>query len=150
VVIAKKGSLREVKTLDELLAKNLRISMTDPDAAATGKLVREALQRAGKWDEFKSRVTVLKGTVSEVAADLQVGAADVGIVWDAMLKQLPDFEEVPLAELAGVTGHVVAGIVASSKHLDAARQMADYIAARDKGQRFFQQAGFAPAAEERR
>src|SRR5689334_5886990 len=58
VLVAKKGSLTDVRTLDELLAKNLRISMTDPDAAATGKLVRGALQRAGKWEEFKSRVTV--------------------------------------------------------------------------------------------
>src|SRR3954452_10382729 len=39
VLVAKKQTLTKVKTLDELLAKNLRISMTDPDAAATGKLV---------------------------------------------------------------------------------------------------------------
>ena len=49
------------------------ISMTDPAAAATGKLVQAALEKAGKWDAFKARVTVFKGTVSEVAADLQVG-----------------------------------------------------------------------------
>ena len=85
-----------------------------------------------------------------MAADLQVGAADVGIVWDAMLKQLPAFKELPLAELSGVTAHVVVGVVAKSKHLDAARQLADYIAAGDNGQHFFQQAGFAPAAEEPR
>jgi len=150
VLVAQKGSLAAIKTLDDLLAKNMRISMTDPDAAATGKLVRESLQRAGKWDEFKSHVTVFKGAVTEVAADLQVGAADVGILWNAMLKQLPDLEEVPLAELADVTAHVVVGVVAKSKHLGAARQLADYIAARDKGQRIFQEAGFVPATEQTR
>ena len=142
----KKGNPLQVKSLSDLLTKDVRLSMTDPDAAATGKLVQAALQSAGKWELLKSRVTVFKGTVSEVAADLQVGAADAGIVWDTMLKQLRDFEEVPLPELAGTSALVVAGVVADSRQPAAARALAEYIAAADKGQRFLRDAGFAPAS----
>ena len=45
-------------------------------AAPTFENTIVALEKAGQWDTFKPRVTVFKGTVSEVAADLQVGAAD--------------------------------------------------------------------------
>src|SRR5439155_7791729 len=126
ILAVKKGNPLEIRSLDDLLTKNARISMTDPSAAATGKLVEEALQRAGKWDQFKSRVTVFKGTVSEVAADLQIGAADAGIIWDAMLGALPDLEEALLPEFSGITARVVAGVVVKSKHPQAARDLANF------------------------
>jgi hypothetical protein len=72
-----------------------------------------------------------------------VGAADAAIIWDAMLKQLPEFEEAPLPELAGVTARVVVGVVARSKRPQAARDVAEYLAAPAKGQRFFIDAGFS-------
>jgi molybdate transport system substrate-binding protein len=144
ILAVKKGNPLEIRSLNDLLAKNFRLSMTDPSAAATGKLVQAALEKSGQWDAFKPRVTVFKATVSEVAADLQIGAADAAIIWDAMLKQLPDFEEAPLSELSGVTARVVAGIVAKSNHQQAARDLATFLAAPDKGQRYFTAAGFSP------
>jgi molybdate transport system substrate-binding protein len=147
VVAVKKGNPLGIHSLNDLLNKDVRISMTDPAAAATGNLVQEALEQIGKWETFNSRVTVFKGTVSEVAADLQVGAADAAIIWDAMLKQLPAFEEAPLPELADVTANVVVGVVAKGKHAQAARNVAQYLAAPDKGQRFFIDAGFSPPLE---
>ena len=83
----------------------------------------------------------------EVAADLQVGAADAGIVWDAMLGQLPDCKAVSLPELAEVTARVAVGVVRpTKKHAPAAVKLAEFLAAPDKGQRFFLEAGFAPPA----
>ena len=149
ILAVKKSNPLGLHSLDDLLTKKVRISMTDPAAAATGKLVQGALEKAGKWDAFKARVTVFKGTVSEVAADLQVRAADAGIVWDAMLKQLPDCEEAPLPELAGVTARVVAGITTTTtKHRLSARAFAEYLATPDKGQQYFMDAGFQPAEVE--
>jgi len=144
VLSVKKGNPLGIHTLDDLLTKNIRISMTDPTAAATGKLVQDCLEKAGQWDAFKSRVTVFKGTVSEVAADLQIGAVDAAIVWDAMLRGFPDFEEAALPEFAPITAHVVAGVVAQSKNLPAASDLADFLATPNQGQRFFLDAGFSP------
>jgi len=144
IVAVKKGNPLGIHSLDDLLNKDVRISMTDPSAAATGKLVQETLEKIGKWETFKSRVTVFKGTVSEVAADLQVGAADAAVIWDAMLKQMPAFEEAPLPELANVAAKVVAGVVANGKHAQSALDIAHFLAAPDKGQRFFIDAGFSP------
>jgi molybdate transport system substrate-binding protein len=145
IVAVKKGNPLNICSLDDLLTKNVRISMTDPTAAATGKLVKDALEKTGRWDTFKNKVTVFKATVSEVAADLQIGAADAAIVWDAMLKQLPDFEEAPLPELSGVTARVSAGITTKKrKQGPSAQHFAEYLASPDQGQRYFLNAGFSP------
>jgi molybdenum ABC transporter molybdate-binding protein len=145
ILAVKKGNPLSIRSLDDLFTKNVRISMTDPDTAATGKLVKGALEEADEWDAFKARVTVFKATVSEVAADLQVGAADAAIIWDAMLKQLSDFEEAPLAELSGVTARVVAAITAKKRrHGPSSSALAEYLAAPENGQRFFIEAGFSP------
>src|SRR5438874_10966750 len=42
IVAVKKGNPRDIRSLDDLLTKGVRISMTDPAAAATGKLVQAA------------------------------------------------------------------------------------------------------------
>jgi molybdate transport system substrate-binding protein len=144
ILAVKKGNPLEIRSLDDLLTKNVRLSMTDPAAAATGKLVEQALEKTGQWDALKSRVAVFKGTVSEVAADLQVGAADAGIIWDAMLWALPAFEEAPLTELSGITARVIAGVAANSRNQPAARDFAEYLADPDKGRRYFVEAGFQP------
>jgi molybdate transport system substrate-binding protein len=144
ILAVKKSNPLGIHSFDDLLTKNVRISMTDPSAAATGKLVQIALEKTDQWNAFKPRVTVFKATVTEVAADLQVGAVDAGIIWDAMLKQLSDLEEVPLPELSGVAARVVAGIVANSKNQHSARDFATFLAAPDKGQRYFLNAGFTP------
>ncbi len=143
ILAVKKGNPLGIHSLDDLLAKNIRISMTDPAAAATGKLVKEALKKTGQWDAFKPRVTVFKATVSEVAADLQVGAADAAIIWDAMLHQLPDFEAVPIPELSEVTAHVVAAVVKNSKNQAAAHDLAAFLASPENGQKYFRDAGFS-------
>ena len=130
------------------LRKRCRIFHDRSRCAATGKLVQGALEKAGKWDAFKARVTVFKGTVSEVAADLQVGAGDAGIVWDAMLKQLPDCEEAPLPDLAGVTARVVAGIHHNNEAPPFRPCFRGVSRRADKGQQYFMDAGFEPAEVE--
>src|SRR5262245_6207689 len=144
ILAVKKGNPLGIRSVSDLLTKNVRLSMTDPAAAATGKLVQAALEKTNQWDAFKPRVTVFKATVSEVAADLQIGAVDAAIIWDAMLQQLPEFEEAPLPDLSGITARVVAGLVTNSKNQDVARDIAKFLAAPDKGQRYFLSAGFSP------
>ena len=144
IVAVRKGNPLGLRSLDDLVASRVRVSMTEPDAAATGKLVRDALIRAGRWDAFRERVTVFKPTVNDVAADLKLGAVDAGVIWDSMLVAYPDFEEVPLPELAGIEARVVAGVVTKSAQPKSALEFANYLAAPGRGQLHFQRNGFAP------
>jgi len=143
ILAVKKGNPLKIHSLRDLLENQARISMTEPSSAATGKLVQSALMSAGKWEQFKGRVTVFKGSVTEVATDLQVGAADAGIIWDAMLAQLTELEAVQLEEFSNVTARVVIAVCAASKQQDVANDFADFVAAPDKGQQAFRVAGFS-------
>lgn len=142
IVAVRKGNPAGVRALGDLLSGRIRISMTEPDAAATGKLFRDAMQRAGQWDALQPRVTVFKPTVNDVASDLKLGAVDAGVIWDAMLVTYPELEEVPLPELAGASARVVAGVVTASQQPQAAADFVRYLAAPGKGQVQFQKNGF--------
>ena len=148
IVAVPKGNPKIVRSLDDLVSGRLRISMTEPDAAATGKLVRDALTKIGRWEAFRASVMVFKPTVNDVANDLKLGAVDAGVIWDAMLVTYPNLEAVPLPELANVQARVVAGVATNSSQPQAASEFANYLAAPGKGQIQFQQAGFAAVCAE--
>jgi molybdenum ABC transporter molybdate-binding protein len=142
VLVVKKGNPKGLKSLDELLKSELRVSLANPDAAAVGKLVRDTLQKAGQWDAFQKRVVVQKPTVNDVATDVQVGAADAAVIWDSLLGQFPDLEAIPAPVLAKTTAAVSASVLKSSRQPTVALHFARYLAARDKGLVQFEKNGF--------
>jgi molybdate transport system substrate-binding protein len=146
IVAVWKGNPRQIWSLGDLTSGRVRISMTEPEAAATGKLVRDALRKLGCWEAFRARVTVFKPTVHDVANDLKLGAVDAGVIWDALLIAYPDFEEVALPELQGLEARVVAGVAAGSQQPAAALALVNYLASPGTGQDSFQLHGFGAAS----
>lgn len=145
VVAVAKGNPKKVKSLDDLLKGNLRISQANPDAAAIGKMTRDALQPIGRWEALKKRTEVIKFTVEEVATDIQVGAVDAGIVWDVTVKQTPGLEAIAIPELAGRSAQVMVGVLTTSDQPTEALRFARYLAARDRGLMEFDRSGFQVA-----
>ncbi|MGD0090601.1 MAG: molybdate ABC transporter substrate-binding protein [Planctomycetota bacterium] len=144
VLAVKKGNPKNVKALDDLLRTDVRVCQADPDAAAVGRLVREALQKSGRWEPLKEHTTVSKPTVNDVANDIKIGAVDAGFVWDATIKQYAELEIVAAPELNGLAAHVSACILRASANPAAALRFARYLSARDKGLPEFQRYGFTP------
>jgi molybdate transport system substrate-binding protein len=107
----------------------VRVSQAGPDAAAIGKLTREALSSGGAWDKLHGKTTVYKTTVNEVANDVKVGAVDAGIVFDAVLHDYDTLEAVAISELADVKAHVAVAVLSGSKQ-GAGESLARYIGAR--------------------
>ena len=87
---------------------------------------------------------VFKLTVNDVANDINVGAVDAGIVWDATISQYPGLEAVPIPELSKKKAHVCVAVLKTCKEPTAALRFARYLAARDKGLEEFKRAGFQP------
>ena len=52
-----------------------------------------------------------EGTVNGVASTVRLGAADAGIVWDAVAHQSPQLTVVRLPELGGVTARVLVAVL---------------------------------------
>ena len=99
VIAVRQGQSRKASTRSTTADGDVRVAQANPDAAAVGKLTRDALP-AGQWEQLKKARTVFKLTVNDVANDITVGAVDAGIVWDATVNQYPGLEAVasPRAE----------------------------------------------------
>ncbi len=142
VLAVRQGNPHQVRSLDDLLARQLRIAHANPEAAAVGNLARRALMRSGHWLRFEKCIVVTKPTVNDVAADIQVGAVAAGIVWDVTVRQVPGLEVVAVPAFEGVTAQLSACIARRTQQPTAALRFARYLAARDRGLQLFRQEGF--------
>src|SRR5439155_13934810 len=123
---------KPLHTWDDLVGDGVKVVVADR-AAAIGKMTEDQLIKTGRWDELKKRVSVTVGTVNDVGGTVRVGAADAGIVWDAVAHQFPQLTVVRLPELSGITARVQAAVVKDSPHHQDAVRFARYLTAHDKG-----------------
>ncbi|HVJ84652.1 MAG TPA: substrate-binding domain-containing protein [Caulifigura sp.] len=144
VAVVPKGNPKKLQTLADLERDGIKLVQADPDAAAIGKVTREALSADQKWEALKARTTAFKTTVNDVANDVKIGSADVGIIYDAVAASYPELEIVRIPELDKVHGDVEVAVTASTKQPRRALHLARYIAAADKGLVKYKEFGFAP------
>jgi molybdenum ABC transporter molybdate-binding protein len=142
VIAVPKGNPRSIHSLDDLLREDMRVSFAQPGAAAIGKVAKEALVKAGRWDAFSRRILNTPATVNEVVTDVIVGKVDAGIVWDALVPQSGKLEAVKVPELARAQGRVAVGVLRSTEQPAAALRFARFLAARDAGLLQFRDAGY--------
>lgn len=146
VLAVKKGNPKNIRTFDDLLRRDVVIAQANPDAAAIGKITRDAFQRTGKWTAVEQRTKVFKPTVNDVANDVKLGTVDTGFVWDSLARQYPDLEIVRLPSLEGAQANITLTVLNSSQHPTAALRFARYLSARDKGLKEFERFHYDPVA----
>ena len=144
VLAVSKGNPKQIKSLNDLFRPEIKLAQASPEGAAIGRLVQEALQKSGHWEEVKAHTTVFTGTVNEVANDVQLGTVDAGFVWDVLVKQYAGLEFVPVRQFEGTHALVTVSTLKSSSQPTTARHFIRYLAAKDKGLRVFKEHGFEP------
>lgn len=142
VLVVPAGNPKGIKSFGDLLSGKFRLVQADSDAAAIGKMTREALTKSNLWDELKQATIAFRGTVTDVANDIKLGAADVGIVYDAVLATYPELEAVRIGELEQVQSKVAIAVLNSTGNSQAALHFARYLTARDRGLQTFEKQGF--------
>ncbi len=142
VVAIKRNNPKSIEQFSDLLRDEVRLVMASPDTAAIGKVVREVLSADGQWELIESSVTASRATVNEVANDVAIGAADAGIVYDAVLNTYDDLEYIELPELADAASQISVGVIASTDQPQAALHFARYLSARDRGLKHYAEFGF--------
>ncbi len=144
VLAVPKGNPKNLRSIDDLLRQDVKLSQANPEAAAIGKIVRAILQKSGQWDPLQKRIAVFKPTVNDVANDIKLGTVDAGFLWDAVALQYPDLDLVRVPVLETAVGRITAGVLRSSRQPAAALRFARYLSARDKGLQRFAQFHFVP------
>lgn len=140
VLVVKKGNAKGVKSMADLLRTDVRLAISNPDAAAIGKLLRKT--QGTQWDALAKQAVLTSATVTEAANAVKVDAADATFIWDSMLPQYAGFETVPVPELASVKAQVGVGLLTCATSSVEALRFARYLSAKDRGLPVFQQQGF--------
>ncbi len=147
VIAVPKGNPKGIASIADLLAEEVRTSLGLPEAASVGRQSKELLSKIGLWERIGAAVEnrgVFKPTVNEVAIDVEIGAVDAGIVWDATVAQFPELEAVPIREAKDFVLTVSVGVLRSCERPAAALRFARYLTARDRGLPIFAEHGFRP------
>lgn len=145
VVAVRKGNPKQITRFEDLLRDDVRLVQASPEGAAIGKLTREVLSRSDLWNQLDDATEGYRTTVTDVANDLIVGAADAAIVYDAVLATYPDLSPIELPELASATSQVSVGVLDFSAQPTAALRFARYLTAKDRGLERYQKFGFRVA-----
>jgi ABC-type molybdate transport system substrate-binding protein len=149
-VIAVKGNNpHKIAAADDLLAADVIVAIPNPELAAVGKAVQQALADGGQWDKLIQQSkqggakVSLVGTVSEAAQAVKIGKADAALVWDATARQFGlEFVEVPAFQKQ--TEQATLGVIAGTPHATQALHFARFLTARDRGELLFAKHFFQP------
>ncbi len=142
VIAVRAGNPKNIRSLADLTRADVKLGLTNPDAAAVGKLARQALQPGGFWAKLEAHARVFKPTPNDIAADVKLGTVDAGLVFDAVAKQYPELEIVTLPELAPAVASVSVAVLQSSTQPTAAVRFARYLSAADRGLKQFAALGY--------
>jgi molybdate transport system substrate-binding protein len=142
VLVVPKGNPKSITSFNDLVSRQLRVVQADSKATAIGQKTRQALESLGLWEQLELATVAFRGTVTDVANDVQLDAADVGIVFDVVLSTYPDLEAVEIRELSSSASNVEIGVLATSRQPTAALHLARYFSSRDRGLMAFRDCGF--------
>ncbi len=142
VIAVAKGNPKNINSYEDLLREDIRVVQANPDGAAVGKLARKLLKEVGKWDALDKHTVSYRGTVTEVANDIKLGAADAGLVYDALLHTYPELEYVQIPEFEKGVSPISVGVIAATSSPQKALHFARYISAKDRGQKRYREFGF--------
>jgi molybdate transport system substrate-binding protein len=143
VIAVAKGNPKGIRVLDDLFKAGVKVALPNPEAASAGKVAKALL--GDRWEALASHASVMKPTVTEIAADVSLKAVDAALVWDSTVRQFKDTEAVELAELSKHEERASAAVLSFCAQSQAALRFARYLAAPNKGGAIFDKFGFKPA-----
>ncbi|MCZ7647122.1 MAG: molybdate ABC transporter substrate-binding protein [Planctomycetota bacterium] len=150
VIAVAKGNPKGVRSIQDLLREDVRVVLANPELASVGKLAKTRFEQAGLWselmrqkDRYAAKVSTV-GTVNEAAQAVSLGAAEAGVIWDALIPQYSGLEGVEVPELRSAEVGITLMVLARTTQPAAALHFARFLTARDKGGFVFAKHGFKP------
>ena len=145
VLAVAKGNPKHIDSLATLKNPDIKLALANPEAASISRVVKKLL--GPEWDALAAKAAVMKPTVTEIAADLSLGAVDAAIVWNSVIPQFKGLEIAPLPELAKHEEHATAAVLSFSQHPAEALRFARYLTAPEKAGPFFKNRASNPCPE---
>jgi len=147
-LVVQEGNPKHVTRPADLVQSSLRVSLASPEAASIGQVGKALLSDMNLWQAVEANVIgngVFKPSVNDVVNDVKLGAADAGLVWDAVAAAHDDLESVPLSHAARYAQVSPIALLVSSGQPERARDFIAYLSHPEKGMRIFRKHHFTPA-----
>ena len=143
VIGVRTGNPKNIHTIADLLRDDVKVALANPDAASISRVARKAL--GDTWPKLAAHAVVMKPTVTELAADLDLGTVDAAILWDATAAQFKGTEAIEIPEFSAHAENASATVLNYCTQPAAALHFARYLSAPEKGGATFKASGFTPA-----
>ena len=137
-ILVQKGNPRNIRSLKDLTGPGVKIGLGNPQACAVGRTTRQVLDKNGiSWGDIEKNVAFQSLTVNELGLQIQAGALDAVIVWDAVAKYYQSYgEEVAIPMRENVISAVDIGVLSFSRNRSMAEEFARF-AASEQGKTIF-------------
>jgi len=148
-LIVPKGNPAGVKSLDDLVVKNVRIGIADPKTAPFGRMAVELLVKNGIYDKVKEKLVVYSD-VGQVARQVSLGLVDVALlphVIHYVYEKDTDIVWLDASELPRVSCQMVA-VLRTTKDYEEAVRFLDFLAEFTKSSEYAARRGYVGRLED--
>lgn len=143
--IAAKSDI-SVRTLNDLLKENVKkIAIANPDHAPYGLAAKQALQKAGIWEQVKNKLVYGKN-IADTLAYVESGNAEAGIVALSLVKT-SDVHFQLINEAMHEPIQQAVAVMKATKHREAAKQFVAFLNS-SEGREIMKKYGFSIPKEQ--
>ena len=152
VLMMPKGNPAGIESIEDMAKTGVRVIMTPNASAPGGKASLIILQKAGVFKQAKKNAVMMGDCVQTAMADLIKGKGDVAVM-EQRLTRIPSFRDkteqidIPEKFIPGKPVPFSIGMMKWAKNKELAEDFIKFILS-EKGQSYFEKAGFIPARSE--
>ena len=152
VLITPRGNPAGIQEIKDLAKPGIRVILSPDASPPGGAATMLILQNAGVLEEAKENAVIMGDCVQRVVPDVISGKGDVSVV-ELRLTRLPQFAgkvdiiDIPEKFIPPKPVPFTIGVMKWAKNRELAEDYLDFILS-EKGQSFFESAGFVPALSE--
>jgi molybdate transport system substrate-binding protein len=117
-ILVQKGNPRNIRGIADLLQPGLKLGLGNAEACAIGQISKRIFARNDiAWDRVEKNLAFQSMTVNELGLQIQSGALDAVIVWDAIARYYQDHgTEVPIPAEQNILSTVSVGVLSTTRH----------------------------------
>ncbi len=142
-IYVRKGNPKGIREVRDLAKPRLRLALVDPYAALGP--IQERLFALHQVDmaALQKNVVATRATVLDVALAVKLGAADAGIIWEALKNYAPDeAEAIAIPPDRNVISTIAACVLTCARNPGAAQAFVDYLSSK-KARSILEESGLA-------
>ena len=137
-ILVQKGNPKKISSLDDLIKPGIKLGLGHPHNLPVGRIAKKIFEKNTiSWRDVERNLKFQSATVNVLGIQIQAGALDAVIVWDAMARYYSEYgEEVPIPVGRNVISTVDVGVLKFTKHRELAEKFVAFLTS-GRGQEIF-------------